>query len=133
MERAFHVTLLGKSDLRALHEWRDEVVWDGWSTELMTRNCVVQGLSDATAEWLERFSNLAPLTDARELGARVEREKGRLMTLEELRLLTASKSEQSDLGPQAALSALRSSLLLAQGGERDLVAYWAERLVANGP
>jgi hypothetical protein len=125
-------TQLRRGDLTVLHRWRDEVRWDAWSTELMTRSALVHGFEEGIKTWLGRFAELPALSDAKELVTRLGKTEANFLTLEELRFLTARADELGELGEAVVRGALRSSLLMSQGNERDQVAYWTRRMMSHG-
>jgi hypothetical protein len=122
--------LLSENEFHTLNQFRDQIRWDDWSLELMLRSAVALGVGSADLEfWKKQYEGL-PLQAERVIDeARPGAKTGRLLTLQELQLLSTTK----DSLPNAASPLVIASLLtIAADHEQGEIRAWLRRLVDHG-
>jgi hypothetical protein len=123
--------LLLEDEFTILHENRDRIRWDAFTTELMFRSAIDLGKVRSILEWwawkVEECGGMAG--SAKEIFAMgFVGHSDTLLSLEELRVINAER-DRLELSLQEYLIVLRSQLEWAIDVERDEIAYWARRMV----
>jgi hypothetical protein len=124
--------LLEREDFRGINASREEIVWNGWSTELMYRSAIALGeAADAVREWARRFCESGEELPPAEIVSeqRMQDNARNLLSLDELAVLNSQ--------PPVGLTAdqiefiFRSQIQQAGDRDGDLVVRWTRELIRS--
>jgi hypothetical protein len=128
--RAGASALLRRGDFRDLHESRENIHWNDWTSELMYRSAITLGQPDEVVrEWAHRFQASGDdLTASEIVSERRMRDGARsMLSLEELAILNVRPPD--DLTADQIEFIFRSQVQQASDRESDLVIRWIKELM----
>jgi hypothetical protein len=126
---------LSRQEFDILHEHRQTIRWDGWSTELMLRSAIAYNVAkEVLSIWLGEFQTYEPSVMATPLFAAressIQEAQVEILSLAELRRVNKDRESFLNLSPEQLLLVWRSQLSWADDAERKDVVYWTERMKA---